>query len=144
MDDNNIARLRRWFRSCPLLRPENPFNVDYLGEACTEYALFASPASIATFENVLGERVPKDEQELDFIFMLQDTYGNDVQQNVAAYGLLHGIVAWIIEQNAKGNLPMIQEGTVKSIMPTLTPYVSAANPNSARYQIQIKLKYRRR
>ncbi len=40
--------------------------------------------------------------------------------------------------------PEIAEGRVLSIMPSLSPYVFDADSDSGRYQIQIKVRYRRK
>ena len=145
VDDNTtIGRLRKWLRNCPALSPDNRFGVNYLAEEPTEYGLFAVPGTIAYKENVLGEYVPKDVQEVDFIFAVNETYGADARQNLLAYALLQDVTNWIIQQNNTFNFPRLEEGTVLSIVPTLTQYVTEAEADSARYQIQIKLKYRRR
>ena len=125
---NNVEHLRKWFRQCPALSKANHFRVDYLAEEATEYALYAVPSTVNYHENVLGEHVP-----------------NDIQtQNIANYGFYQDVIDWIINQNSSRNLPCVNEGRVLSVVPTLTQYVSAPGASSAKYQIQIKLTYRRR
>lgn len=141
---NNVEHLRKWFRSCPALSRDNHFRVDYLAEDATEYALFAVPSTLRFHENVLGEHIPNDIQVLDFIFASKESYGANESQNIANYGFYQDVTDWIIEQNSARNLPEINEGRVFSIIPTLTPYVAIPGTNSAKYQIQIKLTYRRR
>ena len=141
---NNIEHLRKWFRTCPVLSRENHFRVDYLAEESTEYALYAVPTTIRYHENVLGEHVPNDIQVLDFIFASKAPYGANEKQNSENYGFYQDVTDWIIEQNSARNLPDINEGRVQSIIPTLTQYVSAPGASSAKYQIQIKVTYRRR
>ena len=136
--------MRAWFRSCPAISQSNRFRVDYLAENPTEYALFAVPSSIAYHENVLGESVPNDLQTIDYIFASKETYGADIQQNLANLGFYDAVVAWIIEQNNLRNYPEISGGVVKSIVPTLTAYPAEVGSDSAKYQIQIKMTYRRR
>ena len=136
---NNIDSLRAWFRSCPALSSTNRFRVNYLPENPTEYAIYASPSTIAYHENVLGEEVPNDTQTLNFIFASKESYGADVQQNLASMGFYDDVVAWIIEQNANRNFPIIDNGRVKSILPTLTAYPAEIGSDSAKYQIQLKM-----
>lgn len=143
-DLNNTEQMRAWFRSCPAISQSNRFRVDYLAENPTEYSLFAVPSSIAYHENVLGESVPNDLQTVDYIFASKETYGADIQQNLANLGFYDAIVAWIIEQNNLRNYPEISGGVVKSIVPTLTAYPAEVGSDSAKYQIQIKMTYRRR
>ena len=65
-----------------------------------------------------------------------------MQQNLAAMGFYEEIVSWIIKQNFRGDFPVMDGGIVKSIMPTLTAFISEAGPDSAKYQIQIKVTYK--
>ena len=143
-DLNNTEQVRAWFRKCPAISQSNRFRVDYLAENPTEYSLFAVPSTISYRENVLGESVPTDLQTIDYIFASKETYGADIQQNLANLGFYDEIVAWIIEQNNLRNFPTISGGTVKSIVPTLTAYPAEVGSDSAKYQIQIKMTYRRR
>lgn len=53
------------------------------------------------------------------------------------------IVAWILEQNAKRNFPAFTGGRIKSIVPTLTAYPIEIGSDAARYQIQLRITYRR-
>lgn len=139
----NAEHLRQWFRGCPAVSAGNRFRVDYLAENPTEYALYAVPSQINYRENVLGEEVPADLQSINYIFASKESYGADIEQNLANLGFYDEIVAWVIQQNATRNLPIINEGRVKSIVPTLTAYPIEVGSDAARYQIQLKLTYRR-
>lgn len=142
-EETNIGRLREWFRSCPALSKTNRFRVDYLAESPTEYAIYAVPSQLNTHENVLGEEVLNDIQTLNFIFAMKESYGADIHQNLANLGFFDEVISWVLTQNALRNLPHIPEGRVKSIMPTLTPYPAEVGSDAAKYQIQLKLTYRR-
>ena len=139
---NNTEQLRKWLRQCPALSSDNRFRVNYLSESPTEYALYASPSTIRYHENVLGEEVPDSIQTLNFIFASKEEYGSDVQQNLATMGWYDAVVAWIIEQNMIRNFPIINEGVVKSIVPTLTAFIAESGSDAARYQIQIRMTYK--
>lgn len=139
---NNIQELRRWFRNCPALSDANRFRINYLSENPTEYALYASPSTIRYRENVLGERMPETEQTINYIFASKESYGADVQQNLAAMGFYSEITAWIIAQNAARNFPEMNEGPVTSIVPTLTAYPAEVGSDAAKYQIQIAVTYK--
>ena len=120
------------------------FRVDYLADTPTEYALYAVPSSILYHENVLGEYIPNDVQTTNFIFASKEPYGADAQQNLTNMGFYDGVINWIIEQNSIRNFPTIDNGKVKSIVPTLTAYPSESGVDSAKYQIQLRMTYRRR
>lgn len=140
---NNTEQLRNWFRSCPVIQNGNRFRVDFLAESPTEYAIYTVPSTIKTHENVLGEEIPDDIQVLNYIFASKETYGADVQTNLANMGFYDDVVAWILEQNNARNFPQIEGGRVKSIVPTLSAYVAEVGSGTAKYQIQLKLTYRR-
>lgn len=140
---SNAEHLRNWFRTCPALAEGNRFRVDYLAENPTEYALYAVPSQINYRENVLGEEVPLPVQTINYIFASKESYGADVEQNLANLGFYDEVVAWILLQNAQRNFPAINEGRVKSIVPTLTAYPIEIGSDAARYQIQLKITYRR-
>lgn len=143
-DLNNTEQLRKWLRKCPVLQPENRFRVNYLDDEATEYAIYSTPSTILYRENVLGEEVPRDIQTLNFIFASKEAYGADVEQNLESLGFYQAVTDWILERNAARDFPEINEGEVKSIVPTLTPYVVNADADVARYQIQIKMVYKRK
>lgn len=140
---NNVDQLRKWFRTCPALSDQNRFRVDYLSESPTEYAIYASPSTITYHENVLGEEIPDDIQTLNFIFASKESYGADVQTNLANLGFYDAVVMWVIEQNAQRNFPEINGGRVRSIVPTLTAFPAEIGSDTAKYQIQLRMTYKR-
>ena len=140
---NSIEQLRQWFRSCPALMPGNRFRVDYLAENPTEYALYAVPSQINYFENVLGEEIPAELQTINYIFASKESYGADVEQNLANLGFYDEVVMWIQQQNILRNFPLMNGGKIKSIVPTLTAYPIEIGSDVARYQIQLRITYKR-
>ena len=140
---NNAEQLRTWFRGCPALAEGSRFRVDYLAENPTEYALYAVPSQINYRENILGEEVPTDIQIINYIFASKESYGPDVEQNLANLGFYDEVVMWILAQNERRSFPTINEGRIKSIVPTLTAYPIQIGSDAAKYQIQLKITYRR-
>ncbi len=140
---NNAEQLREWFRGCPAIAGTNRFRMDYLAENPTEYALYAVPSQLNYKENVLGEEMPTPVQSVNYIFASKESYGADVEQNLANLGFYDEVIAWILEQNARRNFPSINEGRIRSIVPTLTAYPIAVGSDAARYQIQLRITYRR-
>jgi hypothetical protein len=92
---------------------------------------------------VLGEEIPDDIQTLNFIFASKESYGADVQTNLANLGFYDAVVMWVIEQNASRNFPEINGGRVKSIVPTLTAFPVEIGSDTAKYQIQLRMTYKR-
>lgn len=140
---NNIEELRAWFRTCPAIAETNRFGVNHVSEKPTEYALYSVPSSLQYTENVLGERVLKDIQTENYIFASKESYGADIEQNMAVLGWYQEVIAWMIEQNNLGNFPKIESGKVRSILPTLSAYPAEVGSSVAKYQIQIAVSYRR-
>lgn len=140
---NNIASLREWFRECPFLSSDRRFRVDFISEDPIEYSLMESPTTIAYHENVLGEMVPDDIQSLNYIFMVRENYGSDVLQNIANSGFYQDVIGWIMQQNQKRNFPRIHEGDVRALYPTLTMAITEAGVESAIYQLQMRIMYKR-
>lgn len=143
MAENNIESLRTWFRECPAISKTAHFRADFLSPEPTEYALFSVPSSLAYRENILGEEVLEDIQSQNFIFSSKEFYGADTKQNIANIGFYQTITNWILEKNANREFPDWDGGTVKSIVPTLTAYPSQVGSAAAKYQIQIRVTYRR-
>lgn len=141
--DTNIEYLRQWFKACPALAVDYRFGVNYLAENPTEYALYLSPSTILYHENVLGENVPNDIQTLNYIFASKESYGADIRQNLENAGFYDAVVSWIIDRNAVRDFPEMVDGNITSIVPTLTAYVAEAGSDTAKYQIQLKVTYKR-
>lgn len=139
-----VEALRNWFRECPYLQKGNRFGVDYLSADPTEYAIYMSPSSLASYVDITGEVIVKPVQELSFNFASREKHSSDILQALANHGFYDGVINWIIQQNKIKNLPEIADGTVISIMPSMTQYLFEAGANSGRYQISCKMKYRRK
>ena len=140
---NSIEGIRQWFRQCPLLSKNRRFGADYLGENPTEYAIYASPSTLKYHENILGEYVLDDKQTQNYIFAARENYGSDVKKNSDNLAFFTALIAWMVEQNNARNFPHIEEGRVCAIVPTLNEYHSQIGVDSANYQIQIQITYRR-
>ena len=142
-DVNNTEKLRDWFRACPAIKRGNRFRVDYVAEKPTEYAIYAVPSTLRYTENILGEEILADTQTQNFIFASKEVYGADIEQNIANLKFHQDVTEWIIEQNELRNFPLWNKGHVTSIVPTLTAYPAQVGSSAAKYQIQIRITYRR-
>jgi len=143
MSVNNTESLRNWFRKCPEISRNNRFRADYLAEGPTEYAIMSVPSTLKYHENILGEEVLDDNQVQNFIFASKEVYGADVQQNLANLAFYQSIVNWIIDRNNVKDFPEWDGGRIRSILPTLTAYPAQVGSNVAKYQIQLRINYRR-
>ena len=141
---NTTENLRLWLRQCPAISSSDRFGVDFMGQDPTEYTLYSTPTTLSYAHDVLGNIYFRPIQELNYVFASLFAFSKDILQNLANLGFFTDVIEWINEQNTKKNFPEIAEGTVISIMPTLSPYVFDADSDSGRYQIQLKIKYRRK
>lgn len=140
---NNAEQLRTWFRTCPILAAGVRFGADYVAGKSNEYAIYSVPSALKYHENILGEEVLDDNQTQNFIFVAELPYGADTQQNLANLGFMQAIADWILQQNAARDFPAWSGGRIKSLLPILTGAPVQVSTDSAKYQIQLKINYRR-
>lgn len=140
---NNTELLRQWLRTCPYLSKDKKAGIDYLSDTPTEYSIFSSPSTLQYRENILGEKILADTQTLNFIFASKEVYGADALQNAQNLRFHEQVAGWINEKNARGEFPDWNDGKVTAVVPTLTPYPVRIGPDTAQYQIQLQVTYRR-
>jgi len=138
---NNTASLRTWLRGCPGIERARAFGADYLADD-ESYSLDVTPTTLKYRENILGQMVPREKQEQNFVFASRDPYGADLQQNLDNLAFFQAVAAWIIDRNNARDFPAWEGGEVIGIVPTLSAYPIAMGSAFARYQIQIKVTYR--
>ena len=129
---NNTAALRDWLRTCPAILNSARFGVDFAGNSPTEYTIYSSPTTLQSYTDICGDVYFRPIQELNFIL-----------ENLSNLVFFNEVIEWVYKQNIVKNFPEIVEGTVISIMPTLSPFLIDAAANVGRYQIQLNVKYRR-
>ena len=140
---SNIESVRAWLRTCPELVETNYFQVDYINDDPTCYAIYSSPSPISYKLDITGETYIATEQTQNFYFGVSLPFGRNISQNMANINALEQVIEWIYQQNAIKNYPKLTEGKVINIMPTLTPYPMAQGANAALYRISLQMKYRR-
>lgn len=138
---NNLDALRAWFAACPVLK-DGYLGVDYLGDKATQYGIFPTTSQLITRTDILGNVYLAPVQEENYIFASVDEYSADVVKALEAHGFFQAVIAWMMEQNARKAFPARQDGTIISVLPSTPQYLFSATANTARYQIQFKVKYR--
>ena len=139
---SNAEQLRLWLRQCPAIKQTNKFGLDYLSDQSDEYAVFSVPSTLSMHENILGELIVDAIQTENFIFAGKENYSPSAAENASNLLLYQQVQAWIIEQTQRGFFPS-WDGTVLSIVPTLTGAPVQMGSSVAKYQIQLQVKYRR-
>lgn len=140
---SNIESIRTWLRSCPDIDNSQYFRVDYIDDDPNCYAIYSVPSPLVYKTDILGEVYPDAVQTMNFYFCVICPWGKDIKQNVENIRAVSAVVDWIQAQNASRNFPALDEGSVVSILPTLTPQPMQQTAETVVYQISIQLKYRR-
>lgn len=139
-----IDSLRKYIRTCPDLDTYNNairVNVNYLDSKTDTYSIEEVPITPILKTYVNGDTV----RQYAFIFASREPYGSDVLQNIDNSGFYEKFADWIETQNDNSNLPAMDNGLeALSIEVTSTGYAFAVTEDTARYQIQLSLKYLKR
>lgn len=138
---NNLGSVRAWLRTCPSIARNVPFGADYLADDPNKFALVSIPSQRRIRENILGEVELMPVQIQNFVFAYRAPYGAAVAQNLDNLAFFQAVEKWIWEQNDAQNLPEWEGGTVKHIVPTISPVIMEYGTATARYQIQIRVTY---
>ena len=139
----NIQSIRAWLRSCSELSASNAFRVNYVDDDPEAYAIFTDPSPIRFAHDITGKVYPDSVQELNYYFVVSLPYGKDINENIANVEKLNAVIAWLYTQNAAQNFPTLTDGTVISLMPTMSPFPTAQQADAALYKISLKMRYRR-
>ena len=141
---NTIQNLRNWLRSCPVITQTRAFSIDYSDGDPNRYAIFAAPSTLSFKSDVLGNIYYDAIQTASYYFAVTLPWGTDSKANASNYDELTQLISWISAQTLARNFPEIAEGTVKGIMPTLSPYPTQQGAETALYQITLQITYRRK
>ena len=132
---NNDIHVRDWMKNCPYLQ-----NSTVAKDGRLEYGIYPSPVTTSYHENVLGEMVADEIQEMSFVFTAKREYKTD---RASLYAFYQNVFNWVEDQNRIGNFPKINEGRVRSVVPQLSQYVSEPNNGNERSELQIRVTYKR-
>ena len=112
--------------------------VDYLGDKPIEYTVEPVPCDPIYRRYTDGSCM----KQFLFIFASREFFSEDVAQNIANLGFYEHFEDWITDQNDRGILPDLgYDRKPVSMEVTTGGYAFAADSNTARYQIQLRLIY---
>lgn len=136
-----IKALRDYIRTCPHLDTFNnaiKVNVNYLEGSPDTYSIEEVPIDPIVKKYVNGDSI----RQYAFIFTSREPYGIDVLQNIDNSGFYEKFADWIEDNNNKDILPLLDNGLESlEIKVTSTGYPFEVSEDTARYQIQLRLKY---
>lgn len=138
--------IRQFVKTCPCLQNyldtlRKDVNVEYLTEDEKNYSIESVP-----IEPVLKRYLDGSEQkQFAFIFSSRESYGREVIENLSNCGFYEEFAEWLEECDRNKEVPDIGKNrTVTSIRATTTPYVFDTSESTAKYQIQVVMKYYQR
>lgn len=137
MVESIIEGLDQYFRACPLLQ-DGVFRVDALGDDAVEYMLEPGISSPVIKKYVDGSSI----RQYQFNFNSREFYGMDRLQAIQNSTFYEKFGDWVEGQSSAGVLPELPEGMEALSISVLTPgYLFDMSMGTARYQIQLQLKY---
>lgn len=139
MSENTIiAALYEWFNDCPLLDSDSPLKVDYLSEEAKQYCIETVPTSTVIKKYTDGSA----KCQYLFNFASREYYGDDKSITLNNAQFYEELEAWINEQSREDKLPALAGNlTPQAVEVNSSGYVFDTKTDSARYQIQCRLKY---
>lgn len=138
MEDKSLTQsIREYLMTCPFLK-DGAIHVDYLGIRPTEYSIDGVPSKKEIKSYIDGSALC----QFVFTFGSVETYGSDVDTNLANSGFYEKFSAWVKEKSRKKELPFLENGREALCLEAEGDgYVIDARENMARYQIQCRLIY---
>lgn len=131
-----IECIRDYIMTFPELK-DGCLMVDYLSDKAIEYTVEAVPCERIFRKYVDGGAV----KQFLFIFASREFYNADVNQCIENLAFYEHFEDWIYERNQSGIRPDL-DGRIPVSLDILTGYYAFdADPDTARYQIQLRLLY---
>lgn len=112
--------------------------VDFMGDDPVEYTIEPVPCDPVIKKYTDGSCI----KQFLFIFASREYYSEDIAVNLGNLGFYEDFEKWIERRNDEGILPDLGASrTSVSVEVVTRGYVFAADTNTARYQIQLRLIY---
>ena len=135
---NNDIIVRNWVSQCPYV--QDSYAVRH-GVKKLEYGIYPGEVRTTYRENVLGEMVLDEIQNVVFVLTAEIQY---VDGNAERYNFYQNILDWVEEQNRIHNVPNLNNGRVRyATCASPMQYVSEPNNNMERAEIQIRFTIKR-
>lgn len=132
-----IEGVRSYVGGCPLLAG-GLINVDFLPEEAASYSVDTTPTEPVIKAYLDGSSV----RQYLFTVSTRTYFGEFVRQQIDNLAFFEGLAEWFETQERAGNRPELPAGkTAKKIEVVSSGYVFAAESETARYQMQLRLTY---
>lgn len=130
-----IEKIRQYFIEKKIIDEECRINVDFLGEAPTEFSIEKIPVDPILEPHVDGSSL----RQFQFQLVSCNHYGADVLQNMANSEFYENLYTLIEEYNKTGVFPDIDG--IETIECLNNGGVDITDVNTARYSIQMRITY---
>jgi len=142
-DRRIMEGIRDFVKECPHLQTylealKRDVNVEHLEEDDKSYSIESEPIKPVVKRYLDGSAV----KQFAFVFASREAYGREVLENLENCGFYEDFADWIEECDANKKYPDIGEGReVTKLAVTTTPYVFDTSMTTAKYQIQVLMRY---
>lgn len=133
-----INAIREYIKTCPYLDKGCILGIDCLDADPIKYTIDTVPCEPIVSEYIDGSSV----RQIEFTFGSREKYGQDVMQNIINSDFYENFACWIEHQNENQIFPDFGKWrNVRSIKVLTSGYAFDVTPNTARYQIQLRITY---
>lgn len=134
---SSSEKIREFFSRCPLLSG-GEINVNYLGTGGKAYSIETVPSAPVVKKYVDGGEV----RQYVFVFASREYFDCEELENMDTARFYEELAEWIEEENKNGGLPLLGKESLSLTAETLG-YLYSVRGNTARFQIQCRLIYRK-
>lgn len=139
MANSIIESIADFIMTCPFLK-DGVFRVDALGDQDVEYTI-----ETGIFDPIVQRYINGDTlRQYQFNFSSREFYSLDRLRNIENSAFYEKFADWIEEQSFNRNFPDMPEGCYPEEIQVLSPgYLYDASAKNARYQIQLRILYKK-
>lgn len=137
-----IESIRNYILTCPFLDDLKRVGVEFLSEDPTSYSIEETPAKAIIEEYIDGS----SKRQFEFVFASRFDYSEEIKNQIENSGFYEKFSDWVEENSENGILPTLDQNKTALELEVLTSgylYNIADNMRTARYQIQMRLIYRK-
>lgn len=129
--------MRDFFAQCPFME-KSSIGINYLGACGKEYSIETVPTDTLIKKYVDGGEV----RQYVFVLASREYFDAESSEGAQAARFYERLTQWIEEKNRLGEIPQLGEESL-SLSAQSRGYLYAVRGNTARFQIQCRLIYRK-
>lgn len=133
-----LNEIKSFIKKCPCLKGKS-VKANYLSEKPMTYSVEAVPCTPVIKEYVDGGSL----RQYIFVFASRELYDGEEIENIKTAQFYEDFAAWLEECSKNKNLPDIPEGKSHKIEILSFGYLYESDARYARFQMQLRLVYRK-